>query len=218
MRTLENMRTAVGQNLSIEGVDTPGPERLTQLVNRAKNHVVALRDRYDRRWFLCRKDYSVSQGDAKVDLPDGSGSDPAFRRLAGAEWVQSQVNVPIYEFGDPQEKTTQEAGFYLIREGRSLYFSPSTGAPATMTLRVRYSGLIPDLDTDDATDSFDRLEHDWCDLIEAYATMLGIPGAAKGASAKWEGVYTALLGNLGVLAASTLSRPRQIGLDPARPQ
>lgn len=218
MRTLEDMRTALAGNLSIEGVEVANPERLTQLINRAKNHVVALRDRYDRRWFISRKDYVVVQGAASVALPDGSGEDPAFRRLLGAKWVERDVEVPIYEYGDPQVKDTREAGFYLSREGRTLYFSPKTGAPAAMTLRVHYTGLVPDLGGDSAAVSFDRLEGDWCDLIEAYATMMGIPGSKPESVKKWQAVYASLLDNLGVLAASTLSRPRQMGLDPRRPQ
>ncbi|MCK4601424.1 MAG: hypothetical protein KAU28_03090 [Phycisphaerae bacterium] len=218
MRTLEDMRAALAGNLSIEDVDVANPERLTQLINRAKNHVVAMRDRYDRRWFISRKDYTVAQGDASVALPDGSGVEPAFRRLLGAKWIERAVEVPIYEYGDPQEKSTREAGFYLSREGRTLYFSPKTGAPAAMTLRVHYTGLVADLNSDDDAESFDRLEGDWCDLIEAYATILGVPGQRRDSVKKWEAVYASLLGNLGILAAKTLSVPRQMGLDPRRAQ
>lgn len=217
MRTLEQMRNAVSENLLLEAVDAPNPERLTQLVNAAKNHVVAVRDRYDRHWALTRKDYPVSQGDASIALPDGSGADPAFRRLVAVKWIESNVMVAVYPYGDPQEKEYGEAGFYLTREGRNLYFSPKTGAPRAMTLRVHYAGLIADLGSDDRTSSYTGLEHDWCDLIEAYATVLGVPGRNEEGLKKWQAMYAALLDNLGVLAAVALSAPRQLGRDPNRP-
>lgn len=217
MRTLAQMRNAIAENLLVEGVDTPNPERLTQLVNRAKNHVVALRDRFDRYWFLERKDYSVSRTDASITLPDGSGEDAAFRRLITVEWVERKVAVAVYEHGALQEKDYGEAGFYLTREGRSLYFSARTGAPSDMTLRAHYAGLVADLGTDDDAEGFDRLEHDWCDLVEAYATVLGVPARNEEATAKWQAVYAALRDNLTILATAALSAPVQIGLDPNRP-
>ena len=211
MRTLAQMYAAVSDNLTLEGVESPGPERLLSLLNSAKNHLVAVRDRFDRNWLTARKDYNVTKADASIELPDGSDVDAAFRRLLGVEWVEGKGEVPVYEFGDLREKSYGGASCYLVREGRKLYFSGTGGAPRDMTLRVRYAALVADLAGTDETVTFAALDGEWCDAIVSRATIMGLPASRAAAVNKWEKDYAERLGTLQIAAGGVLGTVKSIG-------
>lgn len=186
-RTLGQMIETLTDNLTGEGVDVPGVDRLVTLLNTAKNHVAVLRDKYDRHHFTVRKDYSVPLAAVSIDLPDGSGVDPAVHRLVGAEWVEEEARVRIYSQGDEGVKDNSAAGFHLLREGSKLYLSVAAGR--AMTLRLRYIGLPADLDSADKTVGFANLGDAWSDLAVMRATLAAIPGAKETTRGKYLGQY-----------------------------
>jgi hypothetical protein len=209
--TLGEMVADLTDNLTLEEQGAPSTERAVRLLNKAKNQVAGLRDRYDRNWALRRVDYTVAQGAAAVTLPDGTGDDPPVRRLRGADWVDAGRETPVnvYDYGDTAEKDYGESGFYLIREGAGLYFDGPSGAPRAMTLRVRYAALPADLDATDLTAEYAGLTDSWSEAIVSLATVLGLPAAGKGGR-KWADVWQAQAEQLQAAACAALDMPLTI--------
>lgn len=195
----------VKDNLVLEGIDKPpNRPRLIRIINRAKDDLVALLESVDPLCFLVRKSYSVDSAAASITLPDGdTEGEPRWRRILGLsrDYTSHEAIVRIY---DRRSDALREspAGFYMYREGNTLYFNDPGGAPGSMTLLLRYSAAVDDLDGTDTTAEYDYIPEEWLDLIVMRATMDLLPAANAGRY-KWKERYvdrTAVLGRSAQLA------------------
>lgn len=199
-RTLATLRTIVKDNLELEGVTPPSSERITHKLNDAKNIVCGLIDNLDQNAVVTRKDYTVTTGDASITLPDGSGADPAVRRIVGLDRVDSsgaETPVPIidsrrkYGYETPDDWRTwffeNVAGsdLSLYREGNALYFNNPTGSPGNYTLRLRYAAVVADLSGHDLDASYSLIEDEWLDLVTLKATLMLLPATQTAAATKY---------------------------------
>lgn len=199
--TIKVMRRELADNLKLEGVEVPSTERLLTLLNRAKDHVAAQIELCNENQLVVRKTFTVAAGDASITLPDGSGADPAVKRVVAIRRTDTGTDIPCrvvphYEqpvYQDYDGYVNDEMIFYL--EGITLYFAYRNGAPDAMTLVMSYVGETADATDADVTETYDLIPNEWADLIPLYATLLALPAASL-ARTKYAELYKDRLNTL----------------------
>lgn len=200
MNTHELMRHEILDNLRLEGaMEVPSSERVTTALNRAKNQCVRELDTVFPAWFIVRKIYSVAAGDTSITLPDGTGGDPAVRRIVGLTRtspepttrcvIVDQAQNEYYDFDNSSLSSPLTPTLY--REQNTLYFCDTRGAQTAMTLLLRYTPYVPDLALSSALSAtYSYIPAEWCDLIVNLATA-NLLSAASGTRGKYIDNYKA---------------------------
>jgi hypothetical protein len=178
MASAQDLRAEVADALADEGM-TPVPpgSRLTRALNRAKNDVVTLLADLDPSILAVRLDYTVVAGDASITLPIA----PPVHQVLGLSVVQTdyEYEVPIHDRRDPGEIDLSRTAFWMYPENDKLFFSPATGAPEALTLRLRYVATSADLTEDGLGSAYDNIPAEWTDLIVLQAVLDLLPGGFK---------------------------------------
>lgn len=202
-KTLGDLRAEVQDLLESEGATVPASERMVRALNRAKNDLVSHMERFDAAQFATRVSRSVATGDATISLPTLLLSEAPFRRLLGVYEVGadgSEIPIPVFDRRSEAIKPlyeTTNTEFWMYREGGLLYFASPTGAPRTMSVRIRYATAIEDLPGLDGAAVY-NLPDEWTDLIVIRAALDLIPATLQAAVVKWQTRLAERLANLAV--------------------
>lgn len=195
MSSLKSLIEEVLDNLKTEGVsDIPQRNTVLRAMNRSKDVIVRELELIRPTIFLKRKDYSVSSGDASVTLPDGSTTgEPAIRRIVSVDWVYNgrEYRVDVKDRNSTAKTDFTGANFWMYPEGDKLYFQSSSGelAEQSLTLRLRYAAVVPDLDLSDGDSEYDDIPNEWMDLL-IIRTMLRLLPAKSSGYEKWSALQT----------------------------
>lgn len=198
--SLQSMRRELADNLELEGVTVPSSGRLTTLLNRAKDHVVAQLELCNEGYLTVRKTFTVVSGDASIALPDGSSADVGCKRVLLINRTDLGYDLPGIVVSQWQREKHQDTdGFDTVGggsdvpvmyvEGTTLYFARRGGAVSAMTLVVSYVGEVVDIAESDLTATYARVPIEWADLIPCYATVMGIPSSNAAGRSKWVDIY-----------------------------
>jgi hypothetical protein len=201
MATLQELMSELSDNLDLEGVTRPDTDRMVRLLNRAKNEVMAQLELLGQDQFTVRKTFAVAANDASIALPDGSGADPAVKRILGLTRTDGNAPVEcvIHAHWEREQYDGMEGDLIAImrgraiqptlyREGNALYFTRTGGAAEAMTLVLRYAGKPVDLTMADLSNSYSLIPDEWTDCIAIFATIVAIP-AANPARGKWSEIW-----------------------------
>ena len=184
------MRDEVTDILMGEGAsEPPSSTRIVRALNRAKNDVMARLDQLSQDDLILRVDRAVATGDMYITLPDGAtAGEAAMRRLLGCNVVQADATedaIGISSWSAERVVDTGAFTFWMYREGSRLYFYNPTGASTVMTIRLRYTPLVPDLDGTDSDAVYTNLPLDCAELLVMRAALALLPARMKDAFAKW---------------------------------
>lgn len=157
---VRQIREVVQQNLNRAGFEkTLGAAELLGIINRAKDEVVARMELWDEDLFTARQTFNVAQGDPSITLPSD------FRRLITLTRTDGNRDneCTIVDMRERAERVGANwpydqlagngSGEYplLYAESGKLYFAENTGAPASMTLLMRYRKRVADATEADAS-------------------------------------------------------------------
>lgn len=208
--TTGELLAAVTDNLRLEGADVAGldPAGIARALNAAARRLadeLALAGRGELQTTITR---SVAQGDADVDLPDGSDEDePLVRRFLTVTFARTGGSpAPLHLFDGRAVLTHPDLAWRgslaLAWEGLTLRWLAEGGAPLAGTLTLTYAAALPAVNATarDAT-VLELLPPDYGEVVVDAATARLLP-AAHPARERYE-----------IQAATTLQRLLMVAIN-----
>jgi hypothetical protein len=213
--TTKQMNDRILRELATQSLDNVGRDGndIVDVINEAAREVANEVIRMDQDRLVYTRSYSVSQGDADLDLPDGSDPQyPRWRKIIGVTRTDESAPLALDVLNrrqlesDPAWFCTGSYAVYL--ENSKLVFAAPDGAPADMTVAVRYVAALP-LATRASMSAtpFDLLPTEWTDAIVDLATAKLVPIEKPTTRAYYENRARAMMGQM----RAADSRPQHTG-------
>lgn len=160
--TLDDLLIETVDNVEEAGRAAPSRARVLRALQRAKDECFArLEVTAAPDILVYRVDIPVAAGAASVSFPSGSvAGQPAPVRLIGVSRVDGTIETPLRVLSqheraaavqsdslwrpldDPSSLLVEDSALYV--EGATLRFTSPGGAPAAMTIRLRYTAIPQD--------------------------------------------------------------------------
>ena len=192
--TVTELSNRVQTNLATEDVENAGRDigDICEKLNEAAREVALEVLRLNQATLLFSRDYTVNAGDADIALPDGSETQyPRWRRIVGVWRIDGPepIRLTVIDERESEEQPCVVArdSYRLIRENLKLRFAASGGAPAAMTIRLKYiAGPAECARGAMNAKPFELLPAEWIDAIVDLATAKLIPAAKMMTAQRYE--------------------------------